>query len=292
MSKPNDLSHIEFFPINDFSEFEGPDPVLSNCKVILSNGEVIHAHAEILANGSEFFFSAFTSGMAEDVNREVNISFNPQNLFPAVVQYLYSEQINVEDDQIMSLFAIAKYYGIASLYEEVNEFLKTQTNQTNIIQLIQQCYENELASELDYLIPRISELLPYIDMGALSDNLDLPTFCRILQHYNGNASQKVNFINMFLGDYQCTDQDIQSVLRLFDSNNFTDMQIFCILLEHYGGSPIEKMGLFTSFNGSHRCSKQDQQLISRVFNLNDPDVISAYQTLRPAWAPSGATHGK
>lgn len=293
MNTNDDLvSHVEYFPIYDFSEFEGENPPLSDCKLILNDGEIIESHTLVLARGSQFFESAFTSGMAEDVNREVNITFNPQNLFPSVVKYLYSGLINVENDQIMSLFAIAKYYGISSLYNEVSEYLQTQTDGNNIIQLIQQCYEYELQSELDYLIPRIVQLLPSIDVGVLSDNLDLKTFCRILQQFKAMPNQKIELITSFLGDYQCTEQDIEEINPIFNSNNNTDMQIFCILLRSYNGDPANKIGMFTKFNGNHTCNKQDHNSILNAFDLSNPDVISAFRTLKPRWASEAGIHIK
>lgn len=287
MSKNEDIQgFVNFLPIYDFSEFGGDKPILPDCKLILSNGEVIQSHVSILANGSEFFYSAFTSGMAEDVNREVNISFNPQNLFHSIIKYLYSGEISVEENQIMSLFAIAKYYGVSAIFKDVDQKLQEYITQDNIISLVQQCYENELITELDYLTPYIAKYLTCLDMNVLSDNLDLPTFCRILQFYNSAPNEKINFLVSFLGDYRCNEQDLISVKDLFDSNNSSDLAIFCILLDHYDGTPIEKMNFFTSFNGDHECNRQDYQQISKVFNINDPEVISAYQTLKPSWAPA------
>lgn len=286
------VSHIEYFPLNDFSEFGGENPPLSDCKLILNDGNVIPSHTLILARGSQFFESAFTSGMAEDVNREVNVTFNPQNLFPAVVNYLYSGNIEVEQDQIMSLLAIAKYYGISSLYNEVAQRLQDEIDSNNIISFIEQCYNNELASELDYLIPRISELLQDINMAALSENLDLPTFCRILQHYNGLPAQKVELFILFIGDYQCTENDIKPIINLFNSSSSADMEIFCTILEHYDCDPDEKIRIFSKFNGDHKCSKQDYPFISKILDFDNPDVISALRTLKPKWASDIGIHVK
>ncbi|OHT02081.1 BTB/POZ domain containing protein [Tritrichomonas foetus] len=220
MKKQNNF-HVRthYYPIYDFSNFCCDDQKLADCQLILPSGEIIKAHILLLANSSEFFYNAFTSGMTEQVKREVNIKVNPMNLFPKVIQWIYSSQIQVEENEIMSLFSIARVYGINSLYNLLEEKIKQKINPNNIYDYINQCYDNELTSELLFLTQYIAYFLPQLNLQSLSDNLDVPTFCQVLEKCEIEPEKKMTTLTTFLGNYQCTESDMEAIVQLFDPKN-------------------------------------------------------------------------
>ena len=218
-----DLSiHAHFVPFGDFSDFFGSNLCLTDCQIILNN-ERISAHTIILANGSEFFYNAFTSGMEEEVKREVSIDFNPQNLFPVVLNWIYTSQISFEFNQLMPLLSIAKFYGVNNLLEKLENYLQNVINPDNLFDLVSQCYDNELTNELHLLIPFIAEFFDQISIQKMSDNLDVQVFCQVLHCYfknNGfDPEYAINALTQFIGDYECTDEDYEAINAILDPNN-------------------------------------------------------------------------
>lgn len=216
-----------FSPIPNFSEFQGTeDPFLYDCTLLLDDNVEIKSHAVLLANSSIFFENAFTSGMDEDINRKVTITFNPQNAFPLIMPFFYTGCIEIDNTKLIPMLAIARFYGIQNLETKLQkiisdaiaqDYLADDGSRTLIIDLIQQCYADNLSTELQYLFPYVACYLDSIGIDDLSKNLDVESFCNILSQYNGKK-KKQDLLRRFIGDYQCT-EDEQRAIMLFNQRN-------------------------------------------------------------------------
>ena len=180
-------SIITYDSIFDYSEFISDDfnqgeNMITDCTLIIGDKRY-RSHTIILASSSIFFYNAFTSGMHEDVEREVKIYYNPKNVFLDVLRWFYTGKIQITPDNIMCIFAVSRFYGIKLLEKSIEDILNTDiTTPDLLVLLINQCYESELNSELKYLIKFISNFYftNKISTMQLSEILDIPTFCQVL----------------------------------------------------------------------------------------------------------------
>ncbi|KAH0788001.1 BTB/POZ domain containing protein [Histomonas meleagridis] len=191
--------------------------MITDCTLII-DGQPYRSHTTILANSSVFFYNAFTSGMQEDVERQVPIDVNPGNLFLDVLRWFYTGKIQILPENVMCIFAIARFYGIGLLANAIENILNSGINEENLITLINQCYEYQLNAELRYLAKYIAEFYfsNRISISTLSNVLDIPTFCQVLSTRKLQFRELLNTLNEFIGDYNCTEEEIQAIKSLFD----------------------------------------------------------------------------
>lgn len=200
----------------DFSEMFA-DGFLTDCELHLppcdkeTGGNVIKAHRIVLANASEVFYNTFTSGMQESITGVVNIDRNPFNLFPRVVNWMYSGQIEFALTELMPLLSIARNYGICELEKKLFEALCKSTNNKTIMFFIQQCFDHNLPDELLVLEPLIVNYLDDIPIKTLSDALDVVTFAHVLTGSTLSNDRKISMINDFLGDWDPSEEEKEAL---------------------------------------------------------------------------------
>ena len=213
-------STLYFIPHWDYLEFFQNNE-LTDCDIVLSPTETIKAHRAILANSSEFFLNTFTSGMEEDKTKRVNIEFNPCNLFSEVISWMYNGEITIHLDKCMSLLAIANYYFITQLQQTVQEYITNNCTPQNLALFIDQCYQNELQSELTKLVPEIAKNLD--DLKKLSnfgDMLDVGTYAQVLVAKQLSPHDLIQDLKHFIGDYVLNDQDRKNLNMVFNADPY------------------------------------------------------------------------
>lgn len=206
--------------IFDFAQFLN-DPIISDCVLNIKDSNIkLKCHRIILANASEFFFNAFTSGMLEEQKGEVEITFNPLNLFPGVVFFLYTSFIDLNDTNIMAFYEFAHFYGIQVLLNSINQTIQEQ-GPANIMKYVKSCYANEFDKALSLLVPFLAQFFENISIGEFSANLDIKTFCAVVEQaarlktFTGDVVKVLNqFLNGAKPDQQ-EDLELRNLISQF-----------------------------------------------------------------------------
>ncbi|OHT10274.1 BTB/POZ domain containing protein [Tritrichomonas foetus] len=211
--------------ILDFSYFY-KNHLIPDCTLVFPDGSKILAHRIILSNWSIFFEDAFTSGMQEDSTREVSIVFNPCNLLPAIVNFMYSTSIEINQENLMPLLEISHFYGVTKLFNDLKSKLDHCLDQNNIFDFVDQCYNLELKQSLALLKPYLARLYNLINIQQFSDKLDIVTFCHVLTSATENGifqGDVVSELNTFLnGTKPSTKEEtneLDKVIQIFGNPN-------------------------------------------------------------------------
>lgn len=175
--------------IYDFSTFYDQKKFTDCTIVIRDPPATIYAHRAVLANWSSFFCYNFTSGMQEDKERRIEIEFNPCNKLPEMIYFMYTEYINIDQDNIMPLIELSKHYDVESLYQGLVLKLDEVINEGNVLEFVQKCYENDLHHALSVIAKHVAKFYSSLNRKEFTNIFDIETFCAILT----DAVLKYNF---------------------------------------------------------------------------------------------------
>ncbi|XP_064119693.1 BTB/POZ domain-containing protein 2-like isoform X2 [Macrobrachium nipponense] len=108
----------------------------SDCTFIVGSGnnqKTLQAHRLILAMSSPVFEAMFFGGMAEKGDKPVEILDVQPQAFKALLQYIYSDEINLKSfDQVCEICYAAKKYMIPSLVEQCTQFIWSDLHPGNV----------------------------------------------------------------------------------------------------------------------------------------------------------------
>ena len=75
-------------------------------------GKVFKAHRVILAAGSDYFHTMFTSGFQEKQSSEILLEYGDRDIFESLLEFIYTGDFNVNPDDIVDTLEMANYYQI------------------------------------------------------------------------------------------------------------------------------------------------------------------------------------
>ncbi|XP_066977813.1 BTB/POZ domain-containing protein 6-B-like isoform X2 [Macrobrachium rosenbergii] len=108
----------------------------SDCTFVVGSGnnqKTLQAHRLILAMSSPVFEAMFFGGMAEKGDKPVEILDVQPQAFKALLQYIYSDEINLKSfDQVCEICYAAKKYMIPSLVEQCTQFIWSDLHPGNV----------------------------------------------------------------------------------------------------------------------------------------------------------------
>lgn len=117
----------------------------SNSKTVTSqqqqHPERIPAHKLILSIGSQVFMAMFYgsgSQMAQPTDNLIRLPDVEPEPFKHMLRYLYTDELYVEPDSVMSTLYVAKKYAVNALEKECVDFLKVNLKPDNAFMLLQQ----------------------------------------------------------------------------------------------------------------------------------------------------------
>ena len=205
----------------DYTDFY-TSGLLKDCRINVLNEDgsfsTIEAHLLVLANSSEFFFNAFTSGMQEASDRTVEATVNPHNLFPKVVQWMYNGKIEFNQDDLMSLLEITHFYGIDQLENELKNKYRQIINPTLLLKFAEECMNNELTSRMALLYPDFAEFYQrkLITVAQMTDTLTCEGFAEVVKLLHLENPVSIKLITEFYGSYEGTDEEKQFLVNSLD----------------------------------------------------------------------------
>ncbi|XP_068241439.1 BTB/POZ domain-containing protein 2-like [Palaemon carinicauda] len=108
----------------------------SDCTFVVgneNNQKTLEAHRLILAMSSPVFEAMFFGGMAEKGDKPVEILDVQPQAFKALLQYIYSDEINLRSfDQVCEICYAAKKYMLPSLVEQCTQFIWSDLHPGNV----------------------------------------------------------------------------------------------------------------------------------------------------------------
>lgn len=205
-------------PLFDFSIFY-QDEFLSDCDLLVKNKDdkivsTIRAHRIVLANSSDYFSDAFSSGTVEEYSRQVDLRFSEEvevNSFLQIICFIYKGEIDFSFETFVPILHMARYFRVKALQEMLEQHLD-QITKDEIIPLVTQCYDLQYPSELELFDKYIIKYFDEIPISALSDSLDVNTFCRIIQKMQFGVEKRIDIINQFISTYEPNDDERKSLL--------------------------------------------------------------------------------
>lgn len=237
MSISDYSAELYYNPIFNFIDFLKKEK-FTDCKVEFPDTmkKPIKAHAAILANSSIPFRNAMEAGGTVTFE----IYDDPMDLFPKVLDYLYSGEIQFIDEELMPLLHIAKVYNIPSLKDRLLLHLENVVNRDNIFDFYNVCYNygliSEAMDETESLIPYFVSNFNQLSIDNFSQCVDVFTFCKVLSLIPTLTNQeKIDYLDQFIGDY------------VFDDEDGEDEMNACMSLFNLGSREVR-----TLLSGNHR----------------------------------------
>lgn len=158
----------------------GSSLLMSASALVLPTPERFSSHKFVLSMSSAVFDAMFNGQMAVRDGTVVEIPDVEPVAFAALLKFIYTDEIVVESDSVMSILYAAKKYAIPALEHECVEFLKDNIHSENVFMLLSQARlfdEPALAKMcLDAIDKSTSEA--FSSDGFV--DIDLDTLCVVL----------------------------------------------------------------------------------------------------------------
>lgn len=156
---------------------------LADIQFVVGKGsllQVIPAHKFVLSIGSSVFDAMFNGGMAS-TTKEIELPDIEPAAFLALLKFLYSDEVEIGPETVMTTLYTAKKYAVPSLEKACVEFLKDNLSSDNAFMLLTQARlfdEPQLAALcLETIDKSTSES---ISAEGFTD-IDLDTLCVVLE---------------------------------------------------------------------------------------------------------------
>lgn len=100
---------------------------------IVVEQRTFHSHQLLLAAMSPYFDAMFTSGMIESQNRMVNIQNVPSSTFDLILKFIYSGELELDEDNVGDLLQASVMMQIKCLVERCEEFMISRVDTENCL---------------------------------------------------------------------------------------------------------------------------------------------------------------
>jgi len=89
----------------------------SDVVFLLDDGSRVYGHRAVLARRSRHFSAMFESGLRESASKEVPMAGTSRPAFLALMQYLYTDDVELREDSVVEVLQVADRYGEDRLKE-------------------------------------------------------------------------------------------------------------------------------------------------------------------------------
>lgn len=123
--------------------------LLSDVKFVVRDAEggsermkTIPAHKFVLAISSQVFFAMFYGELAEKKD-SINISDCEYRSLLEVFRFIYSDEVNLNADNVMQVLYLAKKYMLPSLVDKCTEYLGENLDASNVFHVLPEAQKYE-----------------------------------------------------------------------------------------------------------------------------------------------------
>jgi len=100
-------------------------------------GQFIYGHKAILASRSDHFRALFTSGFKESTEDVIPITDTKASVFLAMLEYIYTDCLTIEDDDAVELLTSANAYSLERLKALCEDFVEKGLDVENAAWLLE-----------------------------------------------------------------------------------------------------------------------------------------------------------
>ncbi|XP_071856065.1 actin-binding protein IPP [Bombus fervidus] len=100
---------------------------------LVAGGSIIRAHRSVLAAGSAYFNAMFTGGLVEEQQELVEIHSISANILSLLVDFIYSGNVDITQDNVQELFAAADMLELDEVVFGCITYLKQQLHYSNAL---------------------------------------------------------------------------------------------------------------------------------------------------------------
>ncbi|XP_037805153.1 BTB/POZ domain-containing protein 6-like isoform X1 [Penaeus monodon] len=166
----------------------------SDCTFIVGNEnnqkQTLRGHRLILAMSSPVFEAMFYGGMAEKEDKPVEILDVQPEAFKALLQYIYSDEINLQSfDQVCEICYAAKKYMIPALVEQCTKFIWSDLHPGNMCRAYEFARLFEEPSLMDKCLQILHSKTELVIKDASFEEIEATTLRTILQQENLAVSE-------------------------------------------------------------------------------------------------------
>nr|CAA78622.1 p65 [Ectromelia virus] len=189
--------------------------ILCDVIITIGDGEEIKAHKTILAAGSKYFRTLFTTPMIiRDLVTRVNLQMFDKDAVKNIVQYLYNRHISSMN--VIDVLKCADYLLIDDLVTDCESYVKDYTNHDTCIYIYHRLYEMSHIPIVKYVKRMVMRNIPTL---ITTDAFKNAVFEILLDIISTNDGEYV-----YREGYKVT-----ILLKWLDYNYITEEQLLCIL---------------------------------------------------------------
>jgi len=152
-------------------------------------GEDIPAHKAILAYRSRYFMKMFTSGMSESHSTRIAIPNIKSPIFKALLQYVYCNEIELDEQLALDLIPIVDEYLMKGLKGLVEKYLCKQLRKDNAVDMLIVADRHEIEELKKACFRYILKNLGNIDENEEMMKLSKSLFIELLKFNTSSGSQ-------------------------------------------------------------------------------------------------------
>lgn len=144
--------------------------------VLVIDGEKLYAHRAILHGRSAYFRAMFESGMIEAQKEEVPLLTEwPASIWLEVLRFIYTDNCNINEDNIMPLLELADKYNFTKLTSLCESYLASILSEDNAWNLLRLAIERN-ATQLRTMAIRYITLHFNLDTDVDEETLKLLSY--------------------------------------------------------------------------------------------------------------------
>jgi len=187
--------------------------VLSDVHFILGKGTAellnVPAHKFILSIGSVVFNAMFNGGFATEPCDEIEIPDIEPASFLSLLKFLYTDEVSIGPDTVMSTLYAAKKYAVPTLEQKCVDFLKRNLGPDNAFTLLSQARLFDEPQLTDLCLNCIDKsTVDSFDAEGFTD-IDVETLKSVLQRDSLSARESQLFEAVVRwADHECRRKDI------------------------------------------------------------------------------------
>ncbi|AOP31887.1 kelch-like protein [Volepox virus] len=137
------------------------DGILCDVIIIIGDGEEIRAHKTILAAGSKYFRTMFTTPMMlRESEIRVNLQMFDKDTIKNIIKYLYNRHISCMN--VIDVIKCADYLLIDDLVAECEYHIKNYTSHDNCIYMYHKLYEMSHIPITNYIKRMVIHNMPIL----------------------------------------------------------------------------------------------------------------------------------